>query len=191
MKRLKLIGIGGGLLLASAAFAGGDHAGGHGHGDAHGGGGHGAAGGHRHDSWVSPPPEYSGIKWDKWDDKMIAARGEQLYQQQCASCHGESGKGDGPVAAGLPHQPADLTNHFHTAPGEGDGYLFWRISEGGQVAPFKDMQSAMPPFKHLSEDDRWAILTFVHQRFHGGFPPKHMAENEAHGHGEEGHGHGH
>lgn len=35
--------------------------------------------------------------------------GAQAYERYCASCHGESGRGDGPVAASLTTAPADLT----------------------------------------------------------------------------------
>jgi mono/diheme cytochrome c family protein len=35
--------------------------------------------------------------------------GGDLFQFYCASCHGREGKGDGPVASALNHQPADLT----------------------------------------------------------------------------------
>jgi Cu/Ag efflux protein CusF len=85
-------------------------------------------------------------------------------------CHGTDGKGTGPAAQSLPHPPADLTHHFHRAPGDGDAYLFWRISEGGQVEPFKSMQSAMPAFKTvLSEEQRWDVLAYVHAQFHRGF----------------------
>jgi Cu/Ag efflux protein CusF len=88
-------------------------------------------------------------------------------------CHGTDGRGTGPGAVGLPHAPADLTHHFHRAPGDGDAYLFWRVSEGGQVEPFRSMQSTMPAFKTvLSEDQRWDVLAYVHVTFHGGFLPK-------------------
>ena len=87
-------------------------------------------------------------------------------------CHGADGKGTGPVAQGLPHPPADLTHHFHRAPGDGDAYLFWRVSEGGQVEPFKSSQSTMPAYKTvLSEDQRWDVLAYVHAEFHKGFLP--------------------
>ncbi|ETX28855.1 c-type cytochrome [Roseivivax isoporae] len=43
----------------------------------------------------TPPPE-SGV-----------VQGRALFLAQCAGCHGASGQGDGPAAAGL--QPADLT----------------------------------------------------------------------------------
>ena len=35
--------------------------------------------------------------------------GEETFQRFCASCHGESGRGDGPVAAGLAITVPDLT----------------------------------------------------------------------------------
>ena len=39
-----------------------------------------------------------------------AAEGRKLYQGNCASCHGENGKGDGVAAQSLPVKPADHTN---------------------------------------------------------------------------------
>jgi Cu/Ag efflux protein CusF len=106
----------------------------------------------------------------RWDDPAATARGEKLFQTQCVVCHGTDGKGTGPGAKGLAHPPADLTHHFHRAPGDGDAYLFWRVSEGGQVEPFKSAQSAMPAFKTiLSEEERWDVLAYVHAQFHRGF----------------------
>lgn len=36
--------------------------------------------------------------------------GERLYRTYCASCHGMTGRGDGPVASELRTAPADLTD---------------------------------------------------------------------------------
>ncbi|MGB1111158.1 MAG: c-type cytochrome [Gammaproteobacteria bacterium] len=125
---------------------------------------------HRHASWVEAPEHYAGKHYSAWSDPAAAKRGAEIYQAQCASCHGLSGTGDGPAGAALAHKPADLTNHFHMGPGQGDAYLYWRVSEGGQAEPFRSQQSAMPPFKTtLSEQQRWDVLTHVHQAFHGGF----------------------
>lgn len=33
----------------------------------------------------------------------------KVFAQNCASCHGAEGRGDGPEAVGLPRAPADLT----------------------------------------------------------------------------------
>ncbi len=43
------------------------------------------------------------------DRESHAVAGETLYLRHCASCHGPSGKGDGPLAASLTVPPADLT----------------------------------------------------------------------------------
>src|SRR3990172_5633112 len=36
------------------------------------------------------------------------ARGREVYQASCASCHGSSGRGDGPAAGGRPPAPGGL-----------------------------------------------------------------------------------
>jgi mono/diheme cytochrome c family protein len=127
---------------------------------------------HKHDTWEPPPPAYAGARSTRWDDPAAARRGEALFQTHCLVCHGADGRGKGPGAVGLPHAPADLTHHFHRAPGDGDAYLFWRVSEGGQVEPFQSMQSTMPAFKTvLTEDQRWDVLAYVHATFHEGFVP--------------------
>ena len=43
------------------------------------------------------------------NDPMLAEVGAGMFKQYCASCHGASGVGDGPVAASLKKPPADLT----------------------------------------------------------------------------------
>lgn len=124
-------------------------------------------GGHAHSSWPEPPAAYAGKTLADWHDNTAASRGAPLYSQQCAACHGENGQGTGPVAAGLEHKPANLTKHFHEPGESGDDYLFWRISEGGQVAPFKATGSTMPGFKStLTEQQRWDVLAYLHQSFH-------------------------
>ena len=144
---------------------------------------------HQHPWWETPPAEYANARSTRWDDAAAIARGQQLFQTYCLMCHGADGKGTGPVAKGLPHAPADLTHHFHRAPGDGDAYLFWRVSEGGQVEPFKSSQSAMPAYKTvLSEDQRWDVLAYVHAEFHKGFLPASATTSAAIRH-RRGHGH--
>ena len=133
---------------------------------------------HQHDSWQAPPPDYASKRSARWDDPAAIARGKALFETQCVVCHGADGKGAGPGAKSLTHPPADLTHHFHRAPGDGDAYLFWHVSEGGQVEPFKSAQSAMPAFKtKLSEAQRWDVLAYVHARFHQGFRTEARAQS--------------
>ena len=75
----------------------------------------------------------------------------------CLTCHGEEGAGDGPGSIGLDPKPASL--------GDGemmrdlsDGYLFWRVSQGGAMEPFN---SAMPSWIGLSEEQRWQVISYV------------------------------
>lgn len=124
---------------------------------------------HTHDRWLDPPPEYANSVNHDWADLNAIARGKTLYEAHCAACHGTDGQGAGPLARSLGHPPADLTNNFHTSPGNGDAYLFWRVSEGGLAEPFRAQGSAMPAFKDvLTEQQRWDVLTYVHTFFHHG-----------------------
>ena len=61
-------------------------------------------------------------------DTASIARGQEIYQQQCATCHGLSGRGDGPLAATLRPRPADF--RVHMAAGHTDGELFTWLSKG-------------------------------------------------------------
>ncbi|HXO22077.1 MAG TPA: cytochrome c [Thermoanaerobaculia bacterium] len=50
--------------------------------------------------------------------------GQRMYRVYCASCHGESGQGDGPVAADLKVPPADLS---HLAAAAGGVFPYDRV----------------------------------------------------------------
>ena len=125
---------------------------------------------HKHQSWRTPPAAYADKVSHRWGDDGAIARGKALYDTHCTACHGADGLGTTAFAKTLPHPPADLMHHFHLHPGEGDAYLYWRVSEGGMVEPFKSAGSLMPAFKTLlSEDERWDVLAYVCAAFHRGF----------------------
>lgn len=44
-----------------------------------------------------------------WASEYVAMSGQDLYLRFCASCHGETGRGDGPVAASFTVEVPDLT----------------------------------------------------------------------------------
>jgi mono/diheme cytochrome c family protein len=46
-------------------------------------------------------------------DAADRTHGRALFASDCAVCHGERGKGDGPGGAGLSTPPADFTDPFH------------------------------------------------------------------------------
>lgn len=41
--------------------------------------------------------------------RTAANDGHQMYTSYCAPCHGQDGKGNGPVASAMKSQPTDLT----------------------------------------------------------------------------------
>lgn len=84
--------------------------------------------------------------------------GKRLFLAQCAVCHGNGGRGDGPAAAQLNPPPTNLTWAVHTRIAD-DGFLFWTISDGG--AP---IGSAMPAFRSsLSPENIWKIILYLRQ----------------------------
>jgi hypothetical protein len=56
--------------------------------------------------------------------------GRQVYLRHCASCHGESGRGDGPVAASLKRPPSDLTAIARAAGGRFDERRVMQVIDG-------------------------------------------------------------
>ena len=79
------------------------------------------------------------------------AVGQKLYVANCMTCHGPSGKGDGPGGAALEKKPADLGARIKA--GETDGELFWKITEG---------RSPMLSWKgSLTETQRWEIVNYI------------------------------
>jgi putative copper resistance protein D len=95
-------------------------------------------------TYIRPPVPYTA---------HVIAEGSSIFANQCAACHGGDGRGNGPAASGMMPQPADLTQPHTTYHTMGD--MYWWVSHG-----FPD--SAMPGFTEaLSDDDRWAVVSYV------------------------------
>jgi mono/diheme cytochrome c family protein len=101
-------------------------------------------------AWAQGPWEAPAAEKAKKSPGGTVANGKKLAETNCVSCHGASGKGDGPAAAALNPKPADWTSP--KVQGESDGSLFWKISNG---------RGPMPPWKHLPDKDRWDLVAYV------------------------------
>ena len=97
-----------------------------------------------------------------YHDLPTLERGFGLFQQHCSQCHGTYGRGNG-----------SATKRWYTGNYPRN---FWygkfknRSTKYGVVPTDRDLfrtltrglyGSSMPPFRHLSEQDRWSLVTFV------------------------------
>lgn len=80
-------------------------------------------------------------------------RGQSLYAVQCASCHGEEGKGDGLLAKNLEPKPIAFTD-AERARTRSIMALYQVISQGVEG-------TSMVNFNSLSEEDRWALAFYI------------------------------
>ena len=83
------------------------------------------------------------------------AAGQKVYAQNCASCHGESGKGDGKMGAELKPQPSNLAD-ADWKHGSSDGEIFTVIRDGVQKTGMKSFKSK------LTTDQIWQVVNYVH-----------------------------
>jgi len=81
----------------------------------------------------------------------ITSLSKSLYTQQCATCHGDSGLGDGSSARFLEKHPRNLTTTEFQS--QTDGEIFWKINNGN---------SPMPTFKDiLTEKQMWMVVNYL------------------------------
>ncbi|SHM66449.1 Cytochrome C oxidase, cbb3-type, subunit III [Roseovarius litoreus] len=106
------------------------------------------------------PGAYRGARSDVRATPQVIAAGRTLYSNNCASCHGAEGLGDGKAGRSLVPSPA-LLRQFVQMPMSGDEYLLWTISEGGER-----FGTDMPAFREtLSEEEIWKIIAYMRAGF--------------------------
>ncbi|MEO8231621.1 MAG: cytochrome c [Ignavibacteriota bacterium] len=88
-------------------------------------------------------------------DKINSAHdGKIIFIQNCASCHGSEGIGNGPAGASLIPKPDNLTSDEINK--RSDGEIFLNISDGasGVMIPWKFI---------LSENQRWHLVDYIRE----------------------------
>lgn len=84
----------------------------------------------------------------------LVAHGKTLYAQNCVSCHGDAGRGDGVAAGALNPKPRDFTLDAAWKNGRKPSQIFKTLKEGIPG-------SGMASFSTLAAEDRWAISHYV------------------------------
>lgn len=90
------------------------------------------------------------------DSSEIVEKGKALYTGKggCFNCHGKSGQGDGPAAAGLDPSPRNFHHHGfwrHRTEGE----LFWVIKHGSAGTSMIGFGNV------LSDDEIWSVIRYL------------------------------
>lgn len=97
------------------------------------------------------PQSFAGQKGD-------LEAGKNSYNLLCGTCHGNSGKGDGPAATALPVKPTNFgdAKYMKTLT---DEHLFKVIKEGGSSV---GKSALMPPWGgQLSDTQIWNVVAYI------------------------------
>jgi high-affinity iron transporter len=88
-----------------------------------------------------------------------AAAGKVVFQQNCAMCHGNTGKGDGPAAPGFNPRPANFTEAKRMATSEEKQVKI--VVNGGAS---EKLSALMPAFgDSLSDQQVRDVVAFVRE----------------------------
>jgi len=99
-------------------------------------------------NWNVPADKKAKNSYVKFD-AASAGQGEAIYNKNCASCHGNPGKGN--VQKTLNPIPPDLSSKGTQS--LTDGELFYILSTG---------RGLMPNFKSMiSDEERWKVISYI------------------------------
>lgn len=83
----------------------------------------------------------------------LLAKGKTSFTTNCAVCHGEKGDGNGPAGAAMSPKPRNFAKDKFKK-GDKPEQVFQSITKGLEG-------TAMAPFGHLPEDERWGLTYYV------------------------------
>jgi hypothetical protein len=78
------------------------------------------------------------------------ANGQEIYKARCQACHGETGRGDGPEAAGLDTPPGDLT-----------AADYWATTGNQAIHDLLAGDAIASHDINLADEEGWAVVDFV------------------------------
>lgn len=110
-----------------------------------------AAGSPAQEVWVVPDEARAVENPVALTDEALAA-GEESYGARCASCHGDTGKGDGRATRFIKPAPADFST-VEARDRMTDGEIFYKITEGKKPMPGMA--------RTLSDEERWQVVHYL------------------------------
>ena len=89
-----------------------------------------------------------------WSPAAALAQGQGIYNDKCAMCHGQDGKGNGPAAAALSPSPADFTSP-----------AFWQNTSNAKITATIENGHGPMPSIDLSPSQIKAVIEYMAQTF--------------------------
>ena len=109
---------------------------------------------HQHAEGKHTHPDAAKMKNPVASSAASIAAGKKLYDAQCASCHGPTGKGDGKAGALLKPLPSDISD-TEWKHGSSDGEIFTVIRDGARQTGMRAYGSKVPA------NDIWNLVNYV------------------------------
>jgi mono/diheme cytochrome c family protein len=100
--------------------------------------------------WIAPKSA-DAVKNPLKGNVNATAEGKKLFNQMCAICHGNKGKGDGMAGMSLNPRPTNFTKESVQA--QTDGAIYWKLTEGR--APMASYKAALKP------NQRWQLVNYI------------------------------
>ncbi len=108
----------------------------------------------QHEAGAHHHPEAATVKNPVPSTTESIAAGKTIYDKNCASCHGDTGRGDGRMGEELNPKPANLTD-AEWKHGSTDGEIFKVIHDGVS-------QTGMKPFgRKLTQHEIWDVINYI------------------------------
>jgi mono/diheme cytochrome c family protein len=118
---------------------------------------------------AAPPPTAGGHGDPTMKSDPVVQRGQQVFGQYCAPCHGPTGKGDGVSGQNLPIKPQDLTVGAQLNPLP-DSFLFNIIANSAESVGLSPLMPAFKPY--LSDVQIHEVIRYVRTLAQPPFDPK-------------------
>lgn len=103
-------------------------------------------------------------------------RRREIFEANCAVCHGRQGRGDGVMASPAQPAPANFVSLIQPAPADytaplfmarfDDDFLFWLIEQGRIGVSEEKAFTTMNPYGQvLSDKEIWSVVRYIREHF--------------------------